>query len=210
MRFAIVTLLLASVGCGGVYMHEDGWMIEAAAERGGDNGGERGVINPKVLEYVLMSPDAPFVAYYRALAAHPEKAPFTRLDFDDTRTFAARLTPGGRVTPRLMARARVERIISPLEQSFADEHGPGGAAAIFCCATLDRETGEVTDHQIVVNLIINRSAQVVRMMWRDGITVRNLTWDLSALPGAFDSNATLSEQAISRAIRPLHPVQEVD
>jgi hypothetical protein len=174
-------------------------------------GGRPGQVHSAVLEYILMSPDVPVGRFFEfALARDKDMG-----ELDGVRTAANALAGGQQPAPEHYHRASVAQMIEAIQDVLAGRND--GTARLFCCTSIDpfaKEFGKENSgvasgagSRIIFDFIVNRDARFIRVDWHDQFVSRELSWDLSRVPNAFDVDAELSAGIVAETIVPLHPEQ---
>lgn len=170
--------------------------------RGGGDRGEKGDLNPAVIEYVMTRPESPFTRYYDA-ALRIKKPPKSMVvDLQELRPVASQFAspPRGADFARALARR--------LAGHIRDATRRNGAATLFWGLPVDLDSG-------LIKLAFERGSKTMRttlfryqssgmvVLYESGST-KELAWDLSQVPGAFDSTADLSFDEVAQEALAMH------
>jgi hypothetical protein len=163
-------------------------------------GGEPGELHPAVIEFMFVSPQGPFLDYYRAaLAADDPPVHLERLE-----EIAAALAGSGPPSERHYAAARARTLAIHINEGLVQGGITPGSVTLQCCATADPDSNRLHPGLVFARIVVNEPLSVVRMDWEDARTKVELTWDLRRVPGAFDPSAELHFEQVAASAAPLH------
>lgn len=172
--------------------------------------GERGALNPAVIEFVLGAPESPLARYYALVIAHPAPPERARLDIIALRAEAAHeLPPGARPSGIDYARALARKITPSINRALSTDGRYTGSAAINWGVAADLELGillsDRESEHARLKTVIHRFEKTRMVIAHSSGTHRMLAWDLSNVPGAFDATAELDYDRVAALAIPLHP-----
>jgi hypothetical protein len=179
---------------------------------------EPGKIHRSVLEYVLAAPESPLTAYYDLVLGLADPPKRVRDDLQQLARSAASLAngkpPRGRDYARALARRLAPEInralemnrTSPLQEwKYLGTAGLWWGDATDLAANVLLKGYEREFRCTALRTVIYRyaSKEIIRVLSTG--TDRDLVWDVSNVPGAFDPAAVLDYDTVAARIVALHP-----
>jgi hypothetical protein len=214
MRILLLAAAILSGSCqpATVYEGTTGYSVKTIIKNAG-TAGEAGPIHPAVIEYALAAPGSPLLDYF-ATALNERRRGGGRHG-DDLRELDGEVgvVAGSdlRATARAYARARAHRLAAPIAEGLATPRTgqAAGTVVLRCCQTVDPDRLVFADRlglrgPVMIVLIRYQAAQLLFMRVTGAWVARELSWDLSAVPGAFDPRARLDPATVGRTIVALH------
>ncbi len=181
--------------------------------------GEVGEIHPAVIEYVLTAEEGPLPAYYDLVLGLASPPPKVRDDLRALVPEATRLAGSEKPVGRHYARALARSLASEINRALSAEPGKGwsaivdfrGTAALWWGLPADLDANvllhdyERQFQEPKLRTVIYRNASQGLVVLRSSGTDRVYVWDVSGIPGAFDTKAPLDYGAVASKIVALHP-----
>jgi len=174
--------------------------------------GESGDLNASVIEYIFAAPEGPFARYYDLVLRLAVRPPGVAVDLAALEAtaktcIAAGATPSGRDYARALGRKLAHAINNAL-RAGGDRFG--GTAGIHWGVPVDLHTGIVlADHEqdgeTEMHTTLVRHASVGLVVVHSSARLPMLVWDVSEVPGAFESGTPLDFNMVAARIIALHP-----